>query len=498
MPLNRRQFLIQSLTVAGATARQAQGDVRGAVEKATAGSPNILFILAEDIGPQLSCYGEPLISTPHLDRLAARGTRFTQCFTTAPVCSASRSAIMTGMYATSIGAHNHRTWSWNKRPLPAGVVTLTDYFRAAGYFTCNCAPARTKLRDPKTGERLPTGAAGSGKTDFNFIAENPFDGFDWNQRAPGQPFFAQLTLNETHKGIGWPLARKTLGDRCVPADRVRLPPYYPDHPVARDEYANYLDAIMLVDGYVGEIMARLKREGLAENTVVVFIGDNGRCLFRGKQFLYDGGIHVPLIVAWPDGRRAGSVDHRLVSGIDLTAILLGLAGIMPGPAMQGRDVLDGTVEPRQHIFAARDRMDMSTDRMRCVRTSRWKYIRNYLPMVPYMQYNAYKEHNYPTWNLVKKLSKEGTLAPVAALFAADRKPIEELYDIQADPHEVNNLAAVPAHAPVLRELRALIDEWITLAGDQGVTMEDPLDIYRGYWGKLPDEPDTTRTRIQKT
>ncbi len=494
MSLNRRQFLIHSLAVAGTTAaaRQMRGALPPSVPKAAPGSPNVLFILAEDIGPQLSCYGEPLIRTPHLDRLAARGTRFTHCFTTAPVCSASRSALMTGMYATSIGAHNHRTWPWRKQALPDGVFTLTDYFRAAGYFTCNCAPAQTKLRDPKTGERLPTAAAGSGKTDFNFVSEKPFDGFDWNQRSPGQPFFAQLTLNESHKGIGWPLARKTLGARCVPPERVKLPPYYPDHPVARDEYANYLDAIMLVDGYVGEIMARLEREGLATNTVVVFMGDNGQCLFRGKQFLYDGGIHVPLIVAWPDGRRAGDVDDRLVSGIDLTAILLGLAGIKPGPVMQGRNLLDPAVEPRQHVFAARDRMDVSTDRMRCVRTHRWKYIRNFLPMVPYMQHNAYKERSYPTWSLVKSLAKQGGLSPAASLFAADRKPIEELYDTRADPHEVNNLAADPAHAPRLRELRALVDDWTVRTGDRGATMEDPLDIYRGYWGRLPDEDEAAR------
>jgi N-sulfoglucosamine sulfohydrolase len=447
---------------------------------AAPGSPNILFILAEDIGPDLSCYGTPLIRTPNLDALAARGVRYQNCFTTAPVCSASRSALMTGMYQTSIGAHNHRTWQWNKKPLPPGVRTMTDYFRDAGYFTCNLSPG-PRDREQK-GPKQATGASGAGKTDFNFIVEKPFDGNDWNQRASGQPFFAQITITESHKGPGWPLARQVLGDRRIDPAKLKLPPYYPDHPAARDEYANYLDAIMLVDGFVGELLARLEKDGLAQNTIIVFIGDNGQCLFRSKQFLYDGGIHIPLLIAWPDKRRAGQVDERLVSGIDLTAAMLGIAGIKPNAVMQGRNFLDPAVPPRDQIFAARDRMDVSTDRMRAVRTARFKYIRNYLPAIPYMQYNAYKEAQYPTWNLVKQLAKEGKLTSEAALFAAERKPIEELFDLTNDPHEVKNLAADPQYAETLKQMRASLDEWVVSSGDQGWIMEDPLDIARGYAG----------------
>lgn len=453
--------------------------------------PNILFILAEDIGPDLGCYGTPLVRTPYLDALAASGVRFQNCFTTSPVCSASRSALMTGMYQTTIGCHNHRTWQWNKKPLPAGVRPITEYFRDAGYFTCNLWSG-TKEHDPLTGERLPTGSRGTGKTDLNFMAEQLFDGNDWNQRKDGQPFFAQITIGETHKGAGWPLARKVLGDRRVDPSKVKLPPYYPDHPIARDEYANYLDATMLMDGYVGELLERLKNDGLARNTVVVFIGDNGQCLFRSKQFLYDGGIRVPLLIAWPDRRRAGTVDDQLVSGIDLSAALLGLAGIKPGPSMQGRDFLDPQTPPRSHVFAARDRMDVSTDRMRAVRTDRWKYIRNYLPMIPYMQHNAYKERSYPTWNLVKDLAKEKALPPEVARFAEPRKPLEELYDLAADPHEVNNLAGEPEHISMLRRLRGLVDEWVVASGDRGAVMEDPIDIYRGYNGHLPEDPPRSR------
>ena len=451
--------------------------------------PNILFILAEDIGCHLACYGEPLVQTPNLDKLAARGVRYTQAFTTAPVCSASRSAMMTGMYQTTIGAHQHRTWQWNKKPLPPGVRTITDYFRDAGYFTANLAAGPGKAKKAAPGGLRISGSDGAGKTDFNFLlAGPPFDGHDWTQRKPGQPFFAQITINESHKGPGWTLAAsKDSPVGHVDPAKIKLPPYYPEHPIARTEYANYLDAIALMDSYVGEVLARLEKDGLAGNTIVVFIGDNGQCMFRSKQFLYDGGISIPLLIAWPDGRRAGAVDTQMVSAIDLSAAMLGFAGVKPNATMQGRDFLAAGATPRAHIFAARDRMDESTDRMRAVRTPQWKYIRNYFPAIPYMQRNAYKESQYPTWNLVKQLAQEGKLTPAAALFAADRKPVEELFDVTADPHEVKNLALDPKYAPKLRELRALVDQWVVESGDKGGAMEDPLDIYRGYNGRLPDE-----------
>lgn len=452
-----------------------------------AAKPNIVFILAEDIGKHLACYGEPLVQTPNLDRLAARGVRYNNAFTTAPVCSASRSAIMTGMYQTTIGAHQHRTWQWNKKPLPPGVRTITDYFRDAGYYTVNLSGGGKAAKKAAGGL---TGAAGNGKTDYNFLTSAPpFDGNDWADRKAGQPFFAQVTINESHKGPGWVFARsKEAPIPHVDSSRVKLPPYYPDHPVAREEYANYLDAIELMDSYVGELLARLERDGVAKDTIVVFIGDNGQCLFRSKQFLYDGGISIPLLIAWPDGRRAGATDDQMISAIDISAAMLGMAGVKPGAVFQGRDFLAPGATPRSHVFAARDRMDESTDRMRAVRTPQWKYIRNYFPAIPYMQHNAYKENQYPTWNLVKQLAQEGKLTPEAALFAAPTKPIEELFDLSSDPWEVRNLAADPKYTAKLRELRGLIDKWVVESGDQGGQMEDPLDIFKGYNGRLPDEP----------
>jgi len=458
------------LVVAGTTPCAAQAPAGGG-RAAPANRPNVLWIMAEDIAPDIGSYGTPLVRTPNLDRLARQGVRYTNAFTTSPICSPSRSALATGMYQTTIGAHNHGTVP--RVTLPPGVRPITHLLREAGYYTVNVQPE----------EPGPTpGAAGHGKTHYNFAADSLFDGRDWSQRRRDQPFFAQLTLFETHKGPGWPLARRQR--QLVDPRAVALPPYYPDHPVVRDEVANYLDAIALMDGYVGEIMARLEREGLADNTVVMFFGDNGRALVRGKQWLYEGGIHVPLVVRWPGVLEPGQVDERLVSGIDIPATTLRIAGVRLPPAMQGRPFLGADAVRRDYVVAARDRADIATDRIRSVRTHRWKYIRNYLPMIPYMQINPYMEREYPTWNVLKAMHAAGRLDAVQELFLAERKPMEELYDLAADPHEVRNLAGTPAADSVLRALRATLDRWVVETGDRGARMEDPLDVFRAYYDTL--------------
>jgi arylsulfatase A-like enzyme len=456
MSLTRRSALLSS------SAFLAQGQAR----------PNILWILAEDIGPQLSCYGEALVQTPNLDRLASQGARYSHAFTTAPVCSASRSALATGMYQTAIGAHNHRTF--DKKPLEAPVRHFAHYLRDAGYYTVLCAPPQGKRASAGAG----TGSWGMPKTDYNFLVDKPFEGSNWKDRPAGKPFFAQLTIQESHKGIGWPLGRK-LTPTIDPA-KVKLAPYWPDHPVARDEYANYLEAIQLMDRYVGEVMTRLEEEGLADNTLVFFQGDNGQCTFRCKQFLYDGGIHVPLLVRWPGRVKAGELREEFVSTIDVTAAALAAAGLAVPAHFHGRNFLDPNTPRRERIYAARDRCDIATERMRCVRDRQFKYIKNYLPAIPYQQSNPYKEKEYPTWNLLKQLKAEGKLNATQALFAADRKPIEELFDLAADPHEVNNLALEPKYEARLLAMRKLVDDWVVETKDHGERMEDPVAIQRYF------------------
>jgi N-sulfoglucosamine sulfohydrolase len=431
--------------------------------------PNILWILSEDISPDLSCYGTAAVQTPNLDRLAGQGVRYTNAFTTSPVCSASRSAMITGMYQTSVGVHHHRSHRSDGYTLPQPVRMITEYFRRAGYFTANVKNAAPGVR-------------GSGKTDFNFRFENAFDGDDWNKRKAGQPFFAQLSISVTHRGGHWKNLSQKLKNPVDPA-KVKLPTYYPDHPVARRDWATYLDSIQVMDGYVGKILKRLDDEGLTDNTVVIFIGDHGRCHVRGKQWLYDGGIHIPLIIRWPGKLKAGQVCHDLVSAIDISATVLKIAGFEPPKYMQGRVFLGPNTKKRQYIIAARDRCDETIDRIRCVRTKRYKYIRNFMPERPYTRINRYKERSYPMLPLMRKLHSEGKLSPVQALFMAPRKPVEELYDIKNDPYEINNLADSPKHQKTLKKMRRILDKWFEETGDMGQFPEpesaiQPRDLER--------------------
>jgi len=414
---------------------------------------NILWLIAEDLCPDLGCYGEKLARTPNLDRLASEGARFTNAFLTSPVCSPSRSAFMTGMYQTSIGAHHHRSHRRDNYRLPQGVRLITDYLREAGYFTANVITAAP-------------GVEGRGKTDFNFTVENPFDGTDWNERKPGQPFYAQVNFRETHRIF------EEVKENAVDPELVKIPPYYPDHPVARADWARYLDAIGILDRKVGAVLKRLEDEGLAGNTVVIFFGDNGRPHVRGKQFLYEGGILTPLIVRWPGRIKAGTVSDDLVSAIDLSATSLEIAGIEPPAHMQGVVFLGPEAQKREYIVAARDRCDETMDRIRCIRTKRFKYIRNFMPERPYAQLNRYKE-TYPVMRLMRRLHKEGKLTPEQALFMAERRPEEELYELQADPHELNNLASSPSHQELLQKMRRTLADWIKETGDMGEVPEDP-------------------------
>ncbi|MBY0374521.1 MAG: sulfatase [Bryobacteraceae bacterium] len=425
--------------------------------------PNILWILGDDLGPQLGSYGYPLVHTPHTDSLATAGLRFTHCFTTAPVCSPSRSAWNTGVYQTTTNTHNHRSHRRDNFQLPAGVRLISHRLRDAGYFTANVTDIAPGLR-------------ASGKTDFNFqTPQKPFDGTHWNQRAAGQPFFAQINFTAPHKGPMWPLARKQ--SRLIDSARVELPPYYPDHPTVRDEFTNYLDAVNYWDTQVGAVLDLLRRDNLLENTAVFVFGDNGRCLLRGKQWLYDPGTHIPLLIHWPGNIRP-AVRRDPVISLDITATTLALARLPRPELFNGQDLLDPKSPPRTRVFTARDRCDMTVDRLRAVRDSRYKLIRNFYPDRPYTQFNEYITKNYPTQRVLQDLHTAGKLNPVQAQWLAPRRPEFELYDHQADPHEVRNLAADPRHQPALRRLSAELDRWITETNDHGRTPEPPEVIER--------------------
>lgn len=458
--------------------------------------PNVLWLIAEDFGPDLSCYGTPEVHTPNLDALAAKGMRFTRAFTTAPVCSASRSAFMTGMYQTTIGAHNHRSHRDDGYELPEGVRVLPDRLREAGYFTANVARLSD---DPK--ERF---YRGTGKTDWNFDVEGkPFESNRWTDLKSHQPFYAQVNFAETHRGPEWNAAHERIDQPADPA-KVVVPPYYPDDPLVRQDYAQYLNAAMALDKKVGFALKRLEEEGLAENTVVIFFGDHGQAMPRGKQWCYDSGLHIPLVVYWPPsltppkGYEAGGVTDRLVEAIDLTATTLAIAGVAKPEGMQGRVLFgDHADPPRDAAFGARDRCDETPFRIRTVRTDRYRYIRNFDHEKPFLLLNRYKEISYPTIPLMRTLYAEVKLNEVQGRLASpEPRPAEELYDLEADPYEVKNLVGSPEHEQTLRELRGRLERWIEETSDQGRTPE-PIEVVRKQLAAARRTDDAKMAKVKE-
>ncbi len=475
----------------GANTALADKDLRvDSVEMTADGQrpPNILWIIAEDMGQELGAYGTPEVRTPNLDRLAQRGMRFTNAFTTSPVCSSSRSAFMTGMYQTAIGAQHHRSHrpddpSPHPFPLPEGVLTISDWLRLGGYFTGNIV-------------NLPDGVdfRGTGKTDWNFsYAGAPFDTDRWSALKENQPFYAQVNFPETHRGREWDAAHERVETPADP-DKVVIPPYYPDHPLVRQDWAQYLNTVMSLDEKVGVVLELLQHDGLADNTVVMFFSDHGRAMVRGKQWPYDSGLRIPLIIYWPAsiespiGYEAGAVSEQLISALDITATTLSIAGLPKPEMMQGRMFLGNEAEPpRLYAFGGRDRGDETVDRIRTVRSKRFRYLRNYYPDRPFLQTNRYKEATYPTIWAMRKLHREGALTAEQSRLMAATRPPEELYDLGADPYETNNLAESAAHQEVLRHLRSVLDEWIADA-DTGEYPEDPAvsDYYEQKMKEIYD------------
>lgn len=426
--------------------------------------PNIVWIIPDDMSANFSCYGETAIKTPHVDKLAARGVKFTNAFVTAPVCSTCRSAFITGMYQTSIGAHHHRSGRGElKIHLPVNIKLVPKLFQDAGYHTSITSwPGRKgKL----------------GKTDYNFEWDaSVYDGNDWSQRKNGQPFFAQIqTAGGKMRGkdaSGWEkiatAAERKFGSR-TPISAVKLPPYYPNHPDIVRDWAAYLDSVRMTDAMVGEVIARLEKEGVRDNTLILFMTDHGISHGRGKQFMYDEGLHVPLVIAGP-GIKAGTVRQDVVEHIDITALSLAVAGIEIPEYMQAKDILAKDYTPREAVFAARDRCDETVDHMRSVRTREFKYIRNFLPNRPYLQPCAYKDAKAILIAL-RESHEAGKMNAAQRLLFRETRPPEELYDLKKDPYEINNLAGDLAYAKTLKAMRSRLDAWMVATNDQGRTPE---------------------------
>ena len=438
--------------------------------------PNILWITCEDMSARLGCYGDPLALTPHIYKLADHGIRFTRVFSVSGVCSPSRAALITGLYPTSFGAQHMRTTSrtasldkitdpellaipvYEAVP-PVGAVTYAELFRRAGYFTTN-----------------------NSKTDYQF--HEPVTAWDecnnqahWRNRGNNdQPFFAVFNIMETHESRVWQNADKPI---LVDPAAIELPPYYPESPVIRRDMAIHYSNIMRMDSIVGVILQQLEEDGLADNTIVFFYSDHGDGLPRMKRWTYDSGLHVPLIVRFPDGKDAGTVNSDLISFVDFAPTVLALAKLDVPEYMHGQPFLGAEVaEPRHYIFASRDRMDPALDCIRTVRDERYKYHRNYLPQRPYVQFLPYRDQ-MPLMQELFRLRNEDKLNPVQMRWFSQTKPAEELYDLENDPHEIDNIADDPRYQDIKMRLSAQLDNWI-LAMNDPLAMPEP-DLLKRIW-----------------
>lgn len=432
--------------------------------------PNVLWIYLEDVSGWFSCYGDTVIKTPNIDALAESGTRYDRFYTPAGVCSATRSAVITGYMQTSIGAHNHRSArsnfrgqqfeEYDKNELPAHARPLPMRFRDAGYYTFN----------------------EGGKDDYNFEfkVSDFYDfvpkkrgwgpaalvaGECWKGKKKDQPFFGQVQLG------GGKLGRRA--DKVIDRSIVPIPPYYPDVAEVREEIAHHYDCLLKTDEQVGQVIEALKRDGHYENTVIFMFSDHGMKLHRHKQMLYDGGIHMPLVVAGK-GMPSGKVRRDLVSGIDVSAASLAVAGIPIPQQMEGRNFLAENYAPREFVVAARDRCDYTIEKIRAIVTPRFKYLRNYLTDRPYMQ-PTYKD----PWDVSKKfrtMMAQGQMNETQLVFFSNDRVPEELYDLNNDPHEIHNLADNPRFADILNQHRNLLNQWIEESDDMGQQPESDIGL----------------------
>ncbi len=423
--------------------------------------PNIVWIIVDDMSSHFAYQGEKLVKTPHVDRLAKEGVVFSNAYVTAPVCSTFRSAVITGMYQTAIGAHHHRSSRGTEKiHLPKGMKTIPELFRAAGYYTSNSDSA---------GKR-------PGKEDYNFVYKRSdlYQGVDWKGRKEGQPFFAQFQLRGGKIRNSERSYKELLANpdkvKLIKPEEVTLPPYYPDHPVIRKDWAEYLNSVQYTDLEVGKIIKKLEEDKVLDNTILFFLTDHGISHARGKQFLYEEGIKIPFVIWSKKFRSRGLIRRDLIAHIDLSATSLFLAGIPIPKYMQARPLFGKQAKSRNYVVSARDRCDETVDRIRSVRMGNFKYIRNYLPQRPYLQPCDYKDMK-PFMPVLRNLYKEGKLNKVQSLHLASIRPNEELYDLRSDPWEINNLAGEDSQSKRLEKFRKILSQWEIESNDQGRTPE---------------------------
>ncbi len=456
--------------------------------------PNILWITTEDISPNLGCYGDTYAHTPNLDQLAKEGVLYTHAFASAPVCAVARSSIITGVYSSSLGSQHMRC----QGKLPSSMKTYPDYLRQAGYYCTNNV-----------------------KTDFNLNIDNKsvWDECSktahWrNRKDTEQPFFSIFNFTTTHESRVNREDRYLNAIQNVPEDLLKepgdvpIPPYYPNTKEVRELWTRYYNIITAMDIQVGEILQQLEEDGLAENTIVVYYSDHGAGVPRHKRWLFDSGLSVPLIVKVPEKYKdwlphaIGEKTDELVSFLDMAPTALHLAGVEIPDHMQGRAFLGPELsDERTYVYAGRDRMDERYDMQRAVRDKRFKYIRYYESYKPYCQYMNTPEKG-AIMQAIREAESKGTIPTEGQHIIALQKPDEALYDVNNDPHELNNLAGNPAYAQKLEEMREAHATWSDETHDTGLIPETIIRHWEEQWDMpiydIMREKDMPITHIRET
>ena len=436
--------------------------------------PNILWITAEDMSPTLGCYGDAYASTPNIDKLAQESVRYTHAFATNPVCSPSRSCLITGVYATTLGTQHLRA----DFPLPDFIKGWPSFLRAAGYYTTNNV-----------------------KTDYNTGSAQRLVEESWNENSAtahwrnrnagdrDKPFFCVFNDMTSHqsRSMVWPYEKfqkevqsQLPAEQIHDPSKVSVPPYYPDTPQVRKTLARFYDCVSVMDQNTGKLLRQLVEDGLAENTIVFFYSDHGSGLPRHKRLTLDSGLRVPLLIRFPEKYKhlapdkAGTTTNRLVSFVDFPPTVLSLLGLPIPSYMQGKPFLGKkTFAPRSHIYGARDRVDEAYDLTRAVRNHRYLYVRNYLPHVSYNQPSFYSDLGEIRQEITQ-LANAGKLDAHQLTYAGPTRPREALFDTLADPHNQHNLinSNKPAHQEVQQSLRKKLFNWIQETRDQGFYPEE--------------------------
>lgn len=428
--------------------------------------PSFLFIIAEDMSPNLGCYGDPDARTPNLDSFAARSIRYTRAFSATGVCATSRSALITAMHPSSIGTQHMRS----RIMLPDAIRPFPAVLREAGYFCVN-----------------------RGKEDFNFDTQpdtwdaKQWKQADWTRRGQGQPFFAIYNFPDTHESRLWEGSQTKLVDQSKltdeqrhDPDKVSPPKWLPDGERVRKEWARYQDLVSLMDDqYIGPLLQHLETSGVADDTIVFFFSDHGAPFPRAKQWITEAGTRVPLLIHFPEKWKhlapaaPGTVSGQLVSLMDLGPSVLSLAGLSIPDHFDGHSFLGpAAVPPRETLVFTRDRMDERIDFIRSVRDERFRYTRNFMPQVPAFPWLTYME-KLESSKAFRDLQNTGKTGRFKS-FLSQTKPVEELYDLESDPDEFTNLAKDPAHQETVERMRNTLAEWMLQTRDSGFLPEQQL------------------------